>query len=362
MDCAALAFTRQFYLALAIGRTVKDAFEIGRQAVAVSPAVPNSDEEMKKFVLLPADGDHDQPVFAADPVTQWPSNGATDAVSLFVGKGDGHSNIPEQPLPSPPPGFLGRETELYLILNDILSKRFVSLIGVAGVGLSSLASAVCHYINDRKSTMIQIEVIFFVRPQEARGLNKIGSLITPLYKQLVSAGLREPMRRGTDFDDIVKNILTALAKVKALLVFDGVDILDGSGEAQEFPLFLSALFRETKYVKVLITAHRSWGARAFAGVGAHSFHVGPLNLKNTVKLFLLLCPHVHTSQERNATLRKIVPETDGPLLLSDERMSESSKNILRQLGEGIPSRTFDIAYSMTKEEFDRLHEFAQHSR
>eukprot|EP00957_Ditylum_brightwellii_P203675 15335739-Ditylum_brightwellii.AAC.1 len=58
MDSAALAFTRAFYLALAVGRTVKDSFEIGKQAVNVSPTVPNSEEEMKKFVLLPEDGNH----------------------------------------------------------------------------------------------------------------------------------------------------------------------------------------------------------------------------------------------------------------------------------------------------------------
>jgi len=37
LDSAALSFTRAFYLALAIGGTVHDAFAIGKEAVAASP-------------------------------------------------------------------------------------------------------------------------------------------------------------------------------------------------------------------------------------------------------------------------------------------------------------------------------------
>lgn len=43
----ALAFTRSFYLSLAVGHTVANAFDIGRQAVAASPNVPNSASEVK---------------------------------------------------------------------------------------------------------------------------------------------------------------------------------------------------------------------------------------------------------------------------------------------------------------------------
>ena len=70
-DSAALAFTREFYMALAVGRTVKDSFEIGKQAVAASPSVPNSIDEMEKFILLPEDGDHDVKIFDAKPIGNW---------------------------------------------------------------------------------------------------------------------------------------------------------------------------------------------------------------------------------------------------------------------------------------------------
>jgi len=353
MDCAALAFTRQFYLALAYGLTVKDAFELGRQAVAVSPGVPNSEEEMRKFVLLPSDGNHDQPVFHATRVDHWPVNGATDAVSLFVGKRDGLPKITEQPLPSLPLGFLGREFEMYRILQDLISKRCVALIGEPGIGLTSLASAVCHYISDRKSTLSHFEVFFFVQPQETRGLTRISSLINQLCNKLSAAGMLENIKRGSDFDDTIGCIKLALSNVKALIVLDGVDILDTLEDAQELPLFLGSLFQHTP-VKVLLTAQKPFGRMSFAGVGPHPIHVGPLTMKSTIKLFLFLCPHVHTDNERRFMLQNLCPLNESLLRYDDAGMSDRSKDLLALMGYGNPSRIFDIAFSIEKVEFENL--------
>jgi len=189
-------------------------------------------------------------VFHATRVDHWPVNGATDAVSLFVGKRDGLPKITEQPLPSLPLGFLGREFEMYRILQDLISKRCVALIGEPGIGLTSLASAVCHYISDRKSTLSHFEVFFFVQPQETRGLTRISSLINQLCNKLSAAGMLENIKRGSDFDDTIGCIKLALSNVKALIVLDGVDILDTLEDAQELPLFLGSLFQHTP-VKVL---------------------------------------------------------------------------------------------------------------
>ena len=68
MDSAAMEFTRAFYPELSIGSTVKDSFEIGRQAISVSPCISRPQEEMKMFVLLPVKGNHDERVFDAETV------------------------------------------------------------------------------------------------------------------------------------------------------------------------------------------------------------------------------------------------------------------------------------------------------
>ena len=172
-DSAALAFTREFYLALAVGRTVKDSFEIGKQAVAASPSVPNSMDEMEKFILLPEDGDHDVRIFNAKSIGNWKQRegggGKERSVSSmrkswaqggnrFNSTGSGRLSL----LPSPPEDFLGRETEMYIILNAVLNRRLVCVVGISGVGRSSIVTALTSYIQERRNTT-GIAHIFFVR-------------------------------------------------------------------------------------------------------------------------------------------------------------------------------------------------------
>ena len=55
--------------------------------------------------------------------------------------------------------------------------------------------------------------------------------------------------------------------MKVMVVFYRVEMLEVSEEAQEFPIFLSSLFRETKHVRVLLTAHKNLGIPSLGGVG-----------------------------------------------------------------------------------------------
>lgn len=50
-----MAFTRAFYLALLSGKTVRESFDIAREALKASPYVPDSVLEGEKFILLPDD-------------------------------------------------------------------------------------------------------------------------------------------------------------------------------------------------------------------------------------------------------------------------------------------------------------------
>ena len=53
------------------------------------------------------------------------------------------------------------------IFQKWLGKRLVSIVEEAGVGRSSMACALCHYINERSSTILEIEQIYFVKVEEA---------------------------------------------------------------------------------------------------------------------------------------------------------------------------------------------------
>jgi len=89
-------------------------------------------------------------------------------------------------------------------------------------------------------------------------------------------------------------------------------------------------------VKVLLTAQKPFGGISFTGEGAHPIHIGPLTMRNSVKLFLSLCPYLRNETERRSILKKLCPEADAKRLPNDQEMSEKSKILVRQLGKGVP--------------------------
>ncbi|CAM9612898.1 unnamed protein product, partial [Phaeothamnion confervicola] len=152
MDVAARSFTSAFYLALAVGHTVRDAFDIGRQSVSNDPDVPDSAEaEREKFLLLPEGHDHAVAIFPnARPLSDRAGGGGRG------GRGKAH-------LPAPPgDDFCGREVLCYLLIKAVMGRRFVALIGDPGVGKSAVAAAVARYMAERRYFA---DGVFFVRAQ-----------------------------------------------------------------------------------------------------------------------------------------------------------------------------------------------------
>ena len=376
MDSAARAFTRAFYLALAIGRTVRDSFEIGRQAVACSPSVPSPNVEMKKFLLLPEDGDHEYPVFNAGSVQEWPKAtlnanlqqtlGAVGVPrrSLLLRKsvkkgssrdvGGGNAISTDHHLPTPPQDFLGREIEMYKLLNAVLDRRLVNLVGPVGMGRSSLAAALCHYIHDRKQDM-GIDDIFYIRADQSRRNHLLSAILVPLHKQLVAAGKTMPLPPTYDMDDVTHSILAALQRERSLVVLDRIEVIEESEGASELPLFLNNLLRQTwKHVRVLLTGQRPLTVSSLGGVGEHIQELGPLNLKNTVKLFGSLCRHVCTPEERRNLLEAVVSSDEEDTRATDSVLSSRSREIFSRLGGGIPARIFECAHQVSEEEYHRM--------
>merc|ERR1712167_86430 len=67
LDRAAQTFTHAFYLSLAVGDTIQDAFDVGVEAVKAAPRMANPVNEGNKFLLLPPGGNHDVAIFSQAP-------------------------------------------------------------------------------------------------------------------------------------------------------------------------------------------------------------------------------------------------------------------------------------------------------
>jgi hypothetical protein len=381
-DTAALAFTRQFYLALAVGHTVKASFEQGCKAVRATPNLRDPDAEMNKFLLLPKDGNHDVPIFNALSVPEWPKHHIRDERSLrgqrntmrsfsrshrslgrsIVSGGARTSELSvrnmmqEDPSPSPPEFFMGREVDTYYILKAVLGKRLVSVVGEPGIGRSSVVCALCHYINERASTIIGIDRIYFVRANRNKR-HPLRSLVQRFLKKLVEEEKARPVDPDADMETMFDAICKFLKLEKALVVFDHCELIVDADEANEFPLLLSKLCRETKNVKVLLTNRRDLG---IPSLGEHPISLGPLKFADTVRLFANLCPYLNTPADRKKLFESIVKDNEvAEVLATDPGIAESTtKRIFTILGDGIPSRIEKAAYDLTKEDFLSLYKYA----
>ena len=380
-DTAALAFTRSFYLALAVGQTVQESFEQGCKAVRHTPNLKDPEKEMEKFVLLPRDGNHNVPVFNAKPVREWPKQPRNQLLSSKSSRRRGglmrmrsimtlgaksselsvRNMMQEDPSPTAPQFFLGREVDIYYILTAILKmrKRLVSVLGETGIGRSSLACALCHYINERASTITEIHRIYFIKPKHGGRNVTCRSLLKQLLDKLAEAGRNRPMDEE-DTETILEWVCKSLKNDKALIVFDRTELLDSSDESQEFPMILSTLLYETKQVKVLLTGKTPLGQPSIGGQVEHPFHLGPLNVANTVRLFVNLCPHLHTPSDRSDLFNSVVNACgDGANLLpGDSQMDGRTREILSIVGEGIPAKIEKAAYSVSPEGLSKLQNLA----
>lgn len=382
-DTAALAFTRSFYLALLMGHTVKESFDQGCKAVRATPNLRDSDEEMKKFVLLPKDGDHDKPVFRAKSIREWPKQHRSQSSILSkssrrrnhrgsylpgsLGLGTKSSELSvrnmmqEDPSPTPPQFFLGREMDLYYVLSALLklNKRLVSVLGDTGIGRSSLVCALCHYINERASTISEIQHIYFIKPKQGDRNVLCRSLLRRLLDKLEENGKCRPTDEDTDTEAMLEIICRKLKTDKCLIVFDRTELIKSSDvERLELPKILSTILYETKQVRVVITALRSLGQPAIGGQVEHSYSLGPLTFSNTVKLFAKLCPHLHTPSERGMLSKKLVrnDEDQMKLLPGDSMLKKRTIGILSVIGDGIPAKIEKAAYGISRENLSRLME------
>jgi hypothetical protein len=264
----------------------------------------------------------------------------------------------EDPSPTAPQFFLGREVDMYYVLTALLKlrKRLVTILGETGIGRSSLACAVCHYINERASTISDIQHIYFIKPKHGGRNVSCRSLLRQLLDKLEENDKCDPSDEDADTEAMLQVICKSLKQDKCLVVFDRTELLEKSDESQELPMILSTILYETKQVKVVITAHSTLGQPSIGGQVEHPYHLGPLTFANTVKLFANLCPHLHTPSERGLLLKTLVQEDDDQedMLPDASTINDRTKMIFSLIGNGIPAKIEKAAYSISLEDLSRL--------
>ena len=323
-DDAAHAFTRAFYLALAVGKTIRDCFDIGVQAVVTSPTVRAGEVEGDKFLLL-GPGQHDEAPFPSlNVVEQWQPP---------VPRAAQH----QQPLPAPVECYLGRNVETYRVVTGVLDRRLLSVTGPAGVGKSAVVIAAINYLAERHYFS---DGVVYVDCAAATGKADLCALLRSRIALGVAA---RPADADADTSDLgtLRDAIAPLQGLHALLVLDGVrsELISGEAEGEAGPAdgsafvdFLSLLLSFAR-VRTLITTV-SPIAQPLQGGAEKVVDIQPLSAMNTARLLCKLSPR--------------------PLLLSEIEGAGSAADFVQRLSQHEIMGAFNGNPGLVKEAAPRL--------
>lgn len=201
-DAAAMTFTDQFYSHLLMGSTILIAFEKAKLLV-----LQRFDSvDINKFMLLPANKDHQVQAFESGALKNSTQNADHGAVS------------------SRQPQHQGQEIILYRIIQLVFSKQVVNVVNGDTEGCNSLAVPMFKYMSDRKSVLLDIDDVYYV-PCNAvlKGTGTNGPPDSALQQYI--SGMKETAGAGnspgnSDMDEVLQKAVDDLRGSKTLIILD----------------------------------------------------------------------------------------------------------------------------------------------
>jgi len=301
-DAAAAVFTSSFYLALAVGKSIGAAFQIGTEAVRTSPRLPPN--EADKFVLLPKGAPHDEAVWpqsgsstrrsppfgsyggggclgmlappgtlSSPPLPPAYRHGGVEGGGCALGQGSvSELEFGEQAtalLPVAPEDFLGRQFEMHAVCRALRTRRLITLYAAgagcgdqfksaraAGIGKTTVAVAVARFLAVRG---VYAHGVTFAR---CTGLADLRGLSRALREALLD---HEDAAAAAAAEAAGADSLAWLTRVRnrhSLVVLDAVDAAaggDGPEGGGALRLLLEAVFERTERLQLVLTARAPLG-------------------------------------------------------------------------------------------------------
>jgi len=336
---------------------------------------------------------HDIRIFSAGPVDHWPELSSQCMMSghdLPLGNRESvlSSSILTQVLPSPPPDFEGREVDIHKVIMTLMSRRLVSVVGEDSVGKSSLTAAVSNYLSDR---CVFEDGIQYVRCQ---GINSHESFVRALYNTFMNASVKMNTRLRTfastmnNFNNFSNSssrdpngsagsglfantesnsaedtlylqeelLITCYGNLKMLLILDHTnEMLRNDNAVTDLKMFISRIFSKCKFIKVLMTSTESLSSGAqqlSSGLIEYTIQLGPLSLRNSLRLFAKLTPVLPTSESKVAFVESLMPTVRPG---GSGREMVAAAKILVLFGDGLPGIIVKMASEYDTDAVNRVH-------
>jgi hypothetical protein len=266
-------------------------------------------------------------------------------------------------LPKVPEHFVGREVDMYEILESLRVDDVVRVGGPPGSGKASAVAAISRYVLQRPKSF-QISDVFWLPPikgVEPEEDTLYGDLCA-VMKMLIES--EDDIWDDEDYTDARDRILIELEGKRVVFVIDGRSFSsEAAGENLE--RFLSHLLNECSVKVILLTATEAKGASTRTSRSRSEetiIHIGPLDFKASALLFgqnsryvsIAGCPAAHTAEEFASLL--VPPSTaktvDQPSKVKN--ISSRQKELYEKMGSGNPQAIIDAAKTMSPMKFSEI--------
>ncbi|CAB9506688.1 expressed unknown protein [Seminavis robusta] len=346
-DEGAIEFARSFYRALALKNTVKQAFNMAREAMRVSPMVKDSKAEYEKFILLPqlpsGDPYHDVHIFTH------PTARSDESTAMHEPGWKRKKRI----IPRTPQFFIGREMDMYTILEALRSNDIIHVQGPPEIGKSSLVAATTRYIEQRHKSFLFDETVWLpVQEGSAPSDDQLYSDLSKIF-ELISKASRAPCQREQAYAECWSRTLHQLHDKRPLIVIHR-DCLCARFSMQSLDAFIRQLLKVSN--AKLITV----GIPLISGLDSAVINVEALDFDATILLFARL------SRSASITAPQIITSLTTALASSEDHdscrgklISWRRKRVYERLGAGVPTAIRKAALDIPDDELSELLRAAQ---
>jgi len=341
-DKAANSFLKNFYRALATNKSLKQAFDHAQESVRVEEIT----KDVKRYVLLPRKGDddpyHDVPIFFRAQVPENTLDEFSETLLLEESR---------KTLPKVPKYFIGREVDMCRVLDSLRVEKIIRIGGTRGMGKSSLAAAVCRYVQKRPKSFKYHDVFWL---PAARGVvpeedTLFADLV--LYTHLMMNADHD-ISSDMDALECRERIEIELEGRRCLIALDSRKF-ETSNAAENLENFIIGLINNPDLdVKIILINSNDEDEDA-------TISLGPIEFKSTALLFGAIsrfitangCPAAQSPDEY-ADL--VVPPSVANAQKRKSTVSVRRDRLMNVMGDGIPLEVIRAGKTMQANVFIRL--------
>ena len=367
-DPIAIEFIQCFYRQAAKKKTLNEAFETALQGVISSPLSKNLRKVNKRFHLLPdgcMEGYHDTPVFfnnMAPVITKDDDENYNNNFDKELMK-----------LPHLSDNFIGREVDIYEILESLQVDDLITISGTPGYGKDNVVTAVVEYALQRHDTFA-IDYAYWIpalsEQQQKQQPHDAVVELDSVYGDLTLCCNLIRTSNEDIWDANNETLLEACARLEIeledmpMIVVVDDRSFSSKGSQAALDKFINFILTNGAAAKVIrISATRTTTTRndgiLDSSIEQSHIELDTLDFRSTALLYGEISEHISSnmctaarSANEFADLMEppFVPQINHLSVVGSQRRAD----IFSRMGNGLPSEVIAAAKSMNLKEFEVL--------